>query len=137
LAALDAFPAGVWLVELAPLIDPSLVTGTIAQTLGMWESGERTLWDALVAYLRPRQTLVVLDNCEHLLPAAPLVAELVAACPSLRVLATSRAPLHLRGEQQYPVPPLAMPDVPAVSLTRETLDRLAGVASVTLFVQRA
>src|SRR5262249_13990851 len=83
--------------------------------------------------LRNRQLLFVLDNCEHLPAAAPAVGELLAACPGLTVLATSRAPLHLYGESEYPVPPLALPDLARLPDTVA----LAGVAAVALLVERA
>jgi hypothetical protein len=96
-AVLADFPDGVWLVTLAPLRDPTLVAGAIAQALGVRETGNRPLQEELVAQLRPQSLLLVLDNFEHLLAAAPQVANLLAACPHLRVLVTSRAALRLRG----------------------------------------
>src|SRR5215213_8483275 len=105
-----AFPDGVVFVSLAPVADPALVTPTIAERLGVRERAEQTVRDALVMHLAGKRFLLVLDNCEHVLPAAPLVAELLGACPALRVLSTSRAALHLSGEQRYPVSPLELPN---------------------------
>jgi non-specific serine/threonine protein kinase len=132
-AALPSFPDGVWLVALAPIRDRALVAGAIVQALDGPEIAERTPWERLVQQLRPRRLLLVLDNFEHLLPAAPLVADLLAACPHLRVLVTSRAALRLSGEQQFPVPPLALPGAAPES----DIEALAAVPSVALFVQRA
>ncbi len=95
----DAFADGVWFVGLATLVDPALVRPTIASTLGIPE-------EALLEELRDRELLLLLDNFEQLLDAAPLVTELLHAAPRLRVLATSRAPLRVYGEHEFPVPPL-------------------------------
>jgi class 3 adenylate cyclase len=106
---LGEFADGVFLVELASIRDPELVSATICQALGVRETGKQSLLEALKGHLRGKQRLLVLDNFEHLLAAAPLVAELLAGVPELKVLVTSRAPLHLRGETEYPVSPLALP----------------------------
>src|SRR5437870_3414211 len=97
----DAFPDGVVFVDLVPLCDPALVPQTIAEALGMQQGGGhgQPSLTALQDALRDQQLLLVLDNVEHLLAAAPALAELVAACPGLTLLLTSRAPLHLRWEQ--------------------------------------
>jgi non-specific serine/threonine protein kinase len=102
------FPDGVWFVPLVPLADPSLVAGAVAQTLGVREAPERPAAAALTAFLRDRRVLLVLDNFEHLLPAAPLVVRLLAACPAAKALVTSRALLRVSGERVYPVPPLSL-----------------------------
>ena len=124
---------GVHFVPLAPLRDPELVMPAIAQALGIRDSGDRPVLESLRAALRERRLLLVLDNCEHLPAAAPAVAELLAACPGLTVLATSRAPLHLYGEHEYPVPPLALPDLERIADPQA----LAGVPAVALLVERA
>lgn len=129
----DAFPDGVGFVALAPVHDPALVAATIAQTLDVRDTGDRPLGDRLRLALRERDFLLVLDNFEHLLAAAPLVGKLLAGCPRLTVLVTSRAVLHLSGEHDVPVPPLALPD-PAGP---PTVERLAEAAAVRLFVARA
>jgi predicted ATPase len=125
------FADGVVLVSLAPLRDPALVASAIAHALGVREEGHRPVEECLVAQLRARQLLLVLDNFEQVLAAAPLVAELLAACPQVTVLATSRAALHLRGEHEFPVLPLALPDPQA------PFEGLAEVAAVALFLDRA
>jgi predicted ATPase/DNA-binding CsgD family transcriptional regulator len=130
---LSEFPDGVYFVPLAPISDPTLVANTIAQSLSIHETGEQPITEMLKHYLREKSLLLVLDNFEHLLPAAPLVAELLAASSNLKVLATSREALRLYGEQEYPVPPLALPD-PKRSDGIETLGECEAVA---LFVRRA
>jgi non-specific serine/threonine protein kinase len=119
-------------VSLAALRDPALVAGAIAAALGVREEQLVSLVEQVQAYLRDKHLLLLLDNFEHLLDAAPLVAELLATCDGLRVLATSRAALRLRGEYEVSVPPLALPD-PAET----TVETLAAVPSIALFVQRA
>jgi predicted ATPase/DNA-binding CsgD family transcriptional regulator len=127
------FAHGGVFVDLAPLADPGLVAETVAAVLDLTLVDARSAKDALIHHLRPCQTLLLLDNCEHLLPAlANLVARLLAVCPALQVLATSRAPFHLQSEQRLPVPPLALPP-PGTN----DLERVAAAAAVKLFVQRA
>jgi non-specific serine/threonine protein kinase len=103
------FPDGAVFVPLAPVGDPALVVPTVARALGVAEVGGKPPPEALRAHLRDRRLLLVLDNCEQVLDAAPAVAGLLAACAGLAVLATSRAPLRVRGEREYPVRPLACP----------------------------
>jgi len=124
---------GVFLVSLAPLRDPALVASAITQALGVREQGDRPLHDTLIEHLRDKRLLLLLDNFEHVAQAAPLLAELLAACPTLTLLVTSRAPVHVRGEHTLPVPPLAVPDLAAIL----PLDTLAALPAVALFVQRA
>jgi len=124
---------GVFLVSLAPLRDPALVASAITQALGVREQGDRALHDTLIEHLRDKRLLLLLDNFEHVAQAAPLLAELLAACPTLTLLVTSRAPVHVRGEHTLPVPPLAVPDLAAIL----PLDTLAALPAVALFVQRA
>ena len=102
----EAFADGVVFVPLAPLRDPELVPSVLAETLGVKDVADRSLLDALKRYLQGKEMLLLVDNTEHLLPAAPVVADLVEGCPRLTVLATSRAPLRLSAEQQFPVAPL-------------------------------
>ena len=106
----DRFPQGVYFVALAPLDDPDLVLPTIAGVLGVPESGGVPLATILQNYLREKTLLLLLDNCEQIAAAGPALADLLAASPGLRVLATSRAALHLYGEQEFLVPPLALPE---------------------------
>jgi predicted ATPase/DNA-binding SARP family transcriptional activator len=103
----DDFPQGVFLVALAPLTDPALVLPSIAQTLGLKESGAIPIVEMLGHYLAEKRVLLLLDNFEHLIEAAPFVSELLTAAPDLRILATSRSPLELTGEHQYTVTPLS------------------------------
>jgi predicted ATPase/DNA-binding CsgD family transcriptional regulator len=100
---------GVAFVALAPLTDPHLVVPTIAQAVGVREAGEQPLAERLIMTLRTRPLLLVLDNCEQVLDAALQIGDLLAACPQLTVLVTSRAPLRLSGEREFPVPPLSLP----------------------------
>jgi predicted ATPase/DNA-binding XRE family transcriptional regulator len=135
-AARDAaqlFPDGAVFVALAPLGDSSFVFPTVAQSLGLREAGDQAPREALRVYLREKQLLLVLDNFEHVLEAAPEVAELIEICPKLSVLATSRAPLRVRGEQEYPVPPLALP----ASTVAPSVEDLVESASGRLFAERA
>lgn len=124
---------GVWFVDLAPLADPALVSVAIAHAVGAGERAAITPLDTLAASLGAKQTLLVLDNFEHLLEAAPDVAHLLARCPQLQLLVTSRAPLRLRAEQVLVVPPLPLPEQDDAS----TLARMQANEAVTLFVQRA
>jgi predicted ATPase/class 3 adenylate cyclase len=115
----EHFPDGVFFVSLAPVRDWELVPPTIARTLGLREQPGETYAETLTGYLRDKQMLLVLDNFEQVLVAAPAIAGLSATAPELRVLATSRTPLRLSGERTYSVPPLGLPE------------------SVTLFADRA
>jgi predicted ATPase len=106
----EDFPDGVAFVPLAAIRDPALVLPALAQAMGVREAGDRPLADQLVALLHDRTLLLVLDNVEQVLAAAPRVASLLAACPCLTVLATSRAPLRVSGERTFSVRPLQLPD---------------------------
>ena len=127
-------PDGVWLVDLAILSDPALVPRAVASTFGLREGTERSLPEALVTYLKTRQLLLVLDNCEHLIDAcAALTERLLATCPQLLVLATSREPLRIDGEVLWRIPSLAYPDPRHLP----TLEDFAASPAVRLFVERA
>lgn len=128
-----AFADGVVFVPLAALASPDRVLTAIAAALGLHERAGQTVQQRLIQTLQSRRALLVLDNFEHLLPAAALVSELLAACPRLAVLATSRAPLNLLGERQYAVPPLELP----ATWQEAPLERLRDVPVVVLFEQRA
>jgi predicted ATPase len=130
-AMLEAFPHGVFFVSLAEVADPALVRSAVATALQVPELPERPAALALKDHLRSRRLLLVLDNFEHLLPAALLVAELLDAAPELRVLATSRAPLRLSGEQEYPLGPLPLPTPDELAADPVANDALA------LFADRA
>jgi predicted ATPase/class 3 adenylate cyclase len=132
-ASLDDFVDGIFFVPLAPISDADLVVPTVASTLGVRESPARPIRDALIEHLGERAVLLVLDNFEQLLAAAPTVGELLAAAPRVKALVTSREPLRISGEQEFPVPPLALPDVGA----QTGLDELQAIDSAALFLQRA
>ena len=130
---LDEFEDGVFFVALAPITDPALVASAIAEPLGVVEAGDQPLKEGLKGYLRGKELLLVLDNFEQVLGAAPLVGELLSECPRLEVLATSRSLLRVYGEQEYPVQPLELPRpgrLPAI-------DRLSQYEAVRLFIERA
>jgi predicted ATPase/DNA-binding SARP family transcriptional activator len=140
---LDDYEHGVFFVSLAPIRDPSLVPSAIAQALGVREVSGTPLRESLKAYLKEKQLLLVLDNFERVLAAAPVVAELLGAAARLKVLVTSRAVLHLHGEKELAVPPLALPPVgaPLVGALSGPGGHPQGVplqqyAAVELFIQR-
>jgi len=131
---LDQFPAGVWVVELAPLADPALIVPAIATVLDVREDPGRPLLTTLSNYLREKQPLLVLDNCEHLIDACAQLADmLLRACPRLRILASSREPLGVAGEAFFRVPALPTPDPHHLP----PLDQVLGYPAVQLFVERA
>lgn len=127
------FPDGVGFVDLAPLWDPRQVVPTIARRLRASPSAGRPPLDALQDFLALSTALLVLDNFEHVLEAAPLVSDVLTACPSVKIIATSRATLQLRWEHRFAVPPLALPDPQRVP----TPSSLARTPAVSLFVDRA
>jgi len=126
----DTFADGVFFISLAPISDPTLIVPTIAQTLSLPESPRRLWLDSLKDYLHDRQVLLLLDNFEQIITAAPLLTELLSACARLQLLVTSREALRVRGEQEFLLSPLALPDQPAV-------ETLLQCPSIALFVQRA
>ena len=130
---IDEYPDGVFFVQVAALSDPALVAATIVQTLDVREVGGRSLIDALKAHLREKQMLLVLDNFEQVITAAPLVSDLLTAAPRLKILITSRRVLQIYGEREFPVPPLPTPD-PRRALSVEALSQFA---AVQLFIERA
>src|SRR5262249_29373112 len=109
--AAEQFPDGVTVVDLSPVRDPSLVLCAIAHALILADTGSRTVLDCLATFLHERVMLLVLDNFEHVLPAAAALPDLLASCPSLTLLVTSRVPLHLRWERMLRVSPLPVPDL--------------------------
>jgi predicted ATPase/DNA-binding CsgD family transcriptional regulator len=129
----DDYPDGVWFVSLGPVRDPGLVASTIAQTLGLRESGGRAVEAGVISFLRDRRALLVIDNFEHVLEAAPLVTDLVSACPRLTCLVTSRVVLLLSAEYEFPVQPLDSPTL-AESIT---VERAGWSSAARLFVARA
>jgi predicted ATPase/class 3 adenylate cyclase len=127
------FDDGVFFVSLAAIRDPQLLVPAMAGTLGVKEAGGQPLLENLEYYLHEMSMLLVLDNFEQILEAAPMVTELLSAAPNLKVLATSRIRLRLYGEHEYSVPPLALPD-PERS---PSVERLTQYEAVRLFVERA
>ncbi len=130
---LDDFKDGVFFVALAPISDANLFVPAIAQALDVKEVAGQPLLETLQEYLRDKQMLLLLDNFEQVTPAAPIVAELLTACPRLKVLVTSRVGLRLRAEQEFPVPPLALPDLKHLPPS----EALSQYTAVELFIQRA
>ena len=125
----DAFTHGVFFVELAPIADPELVTPAIAQTLAINETGGQSF----SAFVSTKRLLLVLDNFEQVVSAAPQLAELLAQAPDLKLLVTSREPLRLKAEHRYAVPPLALPDPKNLPV----LSALSQYEAVALFIERA
>jgi predicted ATPase/DNA-binding CsgD family transcriptional regulator len=108
--ALEAFEDGVHFVDLTAVIDPTLVATSIAQSIGLREAAGQSPAESLLQHLAAQRSLLVLDNFEQVLPAAPLVGKLLGACPQLKIVVTSRAVLRLSGEYEFIVPPLTLPD---------------------------
>src|SRR5437868_579871 len=129
----DAFPDGVHVVSLAPISTADLVLPTIAQVLGLGESADLPAIERLNDYLQDRHLLLLLDNFEQVITAAPLLAELLQSCPSLNMLVTSREALHIHGAYEFPVPPLALPDLKHLP----DIETLSHYASLALFTQLA
>jgi predicted ATPase/class 3 adenylate cyclase len=130
---LDDYPDGVFFVELAPITDPRLVPSTIADSVGARAEGARSVLDTLRDHLRDREMLLIVDNFEQVLESSFVVGDLLAAAPGMRILATSREPLHLTGEQELTVPPMDLPDTGQLAAP----EQLVQCEAVTLFVQRA
>ncbi|HEU0236162.1 MAG TPA: LuxR C-terminal-related transcriptional regulator [Candidatus Limnocylindrales bacterium] len=128
----DAFPDGVWFVDLSSTTDPSLVPAAMARALGLTDPGAGRSLAALERFAAPRRMLIVLDNVEHVLAASPDIGRLIAAAPGLTVLATSREPLRLRWERTLPLLPLALPDPRHLP----PIEELAAVPAVALFIER-
>src|SRR5919202_865061 len=130
----DGYVDGAWLADLAPLRDPKLLANTVLAALGRPEEVGRPVLETLEAYLRHRSVLLMLDNCEHVLPsAASLVTRLLQSCPRLTVLATSREAVHVSGERVWLVPPLGLPDGPEAG----DLEHVEQHEAIRLFAERA
>ncbi len=127
------FADGAYFVNLAPLTDPGLVIATIAAALGVKELPDQTAQESIIAYLQGKQALLLLDNFEQVAEAAPLIGQLVRSTAGVKVLVTSRVALRLRGMQEFPVPPLALPDRQHLP----PLARLTEYEGIRLFVERA
>ncbi len=131
---LDRFEHGVWFIELAPLADPDLIPRTILATIGIGEQPNGTPLEILKEYLHEKKALIVLDNCEHLVTAsAKLANALLNAAPGLKVLASSREALGVKGELSYPVPSLSLPDLKHLP----AIEQLSQYEAVRLFIDRA
>ncbi len=131
---LEPFEDRVYFVDLAPIREPESVLAAIARTIGLRQKSDRPLPDELVAELRTRKTLLILDNFEQVAGAAPVIAQLLQDCPELKLLVTSREALHVRGEQVFPIPPLGLPSGDIKGLSME---QLAPFEAVQLFIERA
>ncbi|GIV82422.1 MAG: hypothetical protein KatS3mg051_1776 [Anaerolineae bacterium] len=129
-ALLPAFPDGVWFVDLAPISDPALALAAIARQAGVSERADEPLAQRFRAALGGKRVLLVLDNCEQVVEVAAEVSELLRACKGLKVLATSRVPLHVYGKHEYAAPPLSLPPPGAPP------DQMLGFEAVQLFVAR-
>src|SRR5215213_4281622 len=129
----DDFEDGVFFVPIAAITDPTLVAPTIARALGLSEGGARPAEELLEGYLRDRRTLLLLDNLEQVLEAAPVVDRLLSTAAGLKILATSRTPLGLYGEYEFPIPPLSLPDPESLP----PLENLTSYEAVRLFLERA
>jgi len=130
---LEDFVDGVYFVSLAPISNPDLVAPTISQTLGLWESRDRPLFEHLKTYLQGKRLLLLLDNFEQVVAAAPLLSDLLMSCPELKMLVTSRAVLRIQGENEFLIPSLALPDLKQL----QDSESLSQCAAVALFLQRA
>ncbi len=134
-AVAESFPSGVCFIPLAGVSDAALIPSIVAQALGMRETGRQMTIAGLKEYLHDlrENLLVFFDNFEHLTDAAPAVSELLTTTPKLKLLVTSRAPLHVYGEHEFPVPSLALPDLQSAV----SIETLAKNSAITLFIQRA
>ena len=130
----EQFPNGIWLVELAPIGDPALVPQTVAAVLGLRQEQARPLLEMVTDYLREKNLLLVLDNCEHLIDACAKFADtLLHACPHTRILATSREALGILGEVVWRVPSLTVPDLQILPPAEAWMS----YEGIRLFVERA
>jgi predicted ATPase/DNA-binding XRE family transcriptional regulator len=135
-AVLERMPAGVWLIELAPVVQESSVAAAVAGALNVQESASRPILEILVAHLKQKSLLLLLDNCEHVVAGAAALADaLLHGCPNLRILATSRESLRISGERTYRLPSLRVP-TPQQALGLSAANAM-GYGAVVLFAQRA
>jgi predicted ATPase/class 3 adenylate cyclase len=132
--SLDQFPSGIWFVELAPLTDPDLIPQTILTATGIQTQQGKSALDGLIDFLREKTSLLILDNCEHLIEACAKIADtLLNAAPNIKILASSREALGIKGEQSWRVPSLSAPDVKHLP----SLEQLSQYEAVRLFIDRA
>jgi predicted ATPase/DNA-binding CsgD family transcriptional regulator len=132
-AVLPYFSDGIFFITLASINNPELVIPTIAQTLGLREAGDWSLKERLQTFLQQKHLLLLVDNFEQVVTAAPELIELIACCPHLKIIVTSRAVLSVRGEYEFPVSPLSLPDLKYF----EKGEDISQYAAVALFLQRA
>ncbi len=131
---LNRFSDGVWLLELAPITDPALVPQTLLSIFNLREDSHRSIVEIIIEYMRSKNILLLLDNCEHLIEACAQLGErLLQACPKLKILASSREALGIAGEMSYQVPSLQVPNPAELP----SLDQLENMDSVRLFMDRA
>lgn len=130
---LDEFEHGAFFIDLDPIRDPALVSYAIARALGVRDARDQSLFERLKRYLQDKQVLLLLDNFEQVTAAASQLSDLLSACPQLKILVTSRAVLHLRWGHDFPVPPLALPDLKRLP----SPERLGEYPAITFFVDRA
>jgi len=131
---IDHFSDGAFFIDLAAISDPDHVPGLLAAALDVRETpGNRSLFDSVKSYLSNKQMLLILDNCEQVSAAALLIAELVQSCPALKLLATSRTPLDIRPEREFPLSPFTPPD----QTLWHDLEALEQNAAIRLFIERA
>jgi len=131
---IDEYEYGVWFVDLSALNDPALLTATIIVALGIKEQSKKTTEETLIDFLKEKEILILLDNCEQLVHAcADLTERLLSSCPKLKIMATSREALNCKGEKTYRIPPLTMPD----PNSNNTPEQLAQYESIRLFIERA
>ena len=131
------YPDGAYIVSLASLTDPRMVAATISEAFGLYEATDSPLSNGLARFIGEKTVLGLLDNFEHLVPAGPLLLDLLSACPKLTLLITSREILHLRGEQVYPVPPLTLPEGKVPTVGEDVVSVVSESEAVRLFVDRA
>lgn len=130
---LDSFEHGAFFVELAPITDSELVLAAIANTVGVHDAGNEPLIESLTRALHKKEMLLVIDNFEHVIEAAPVVGDLIAGAPQLKIITSSRELLRIYGEHDYPVPPLGLPD----QSRQQTMAVVSQYEAVKLFIQRA
>lgn len=131
---LETFPDGVWLVELAAVLGSDQIARAVADVLSIQERKDQSLSSTIAEQIRNKRILIILDNCEHLIESsARLADQLLKSCPSLKIIATSREPLGIRGEMIFKLPPLSIPDMGV----RQTPESLSQFAAVRLFIDRA
>jgi len=129
---IDEFENGVWLTELSPVTDPELIVKEISAILKMKEEPGRDLFDTLKEFLKDKTILLLIDNCEHLIEkCTSIVSDLLAYCPKLKIISTSRTSFNIPGETLYRIPPLSMPE----DIKKESFESLAEYESVKFFLE--